>query len=102
MLDAAREAMSFLTGRTANDLRTNRMFLLAVVKEIEIIGEAASRVSEETKKTLPNISWPKIVAMRNRLIHAYADVDLSVLWLTLTVALPELIRELEPAIPLDK
>ena len=54
------------------------MLLLALVKEIEIIGEAASRISDESRNALPRIPWPKIIAIRNRLIHAYADVDLTI------------------------
>ena len=98
MLDAAREALSFIAGRSSEDLSRDRMLVLALVKEIEIIGEAASRISEESRKALPRIPWPKIIAMRNRLIHAYADVDLSIVWDTLTGALPELLRELEIAL----
>ena len=98
MLDAAREALSFVAGRRSEDLGRDRMLVLALVKEIEIIGEAASRISDESRKALPRIPWPKIIAMRNRLIHAYADVDLSIVWDTLTGALPELLRELEIAL----
>src|SRR5258708_699232 len=75
MLDAAGEALSFLQGRTSEDLRRNRMFMLAVVKEIEIIGEAANQISDESRKTLPRIPWPKIVAMRSGVIHAYVDLS---------------------------
>jgi len=98
MLDAAREALSFVAGRNSEDLGRDRMLVLALVKEIEIIGEAASRISDESRKALPRIPWPKIIAMRNRLIHAYADVDLSIVWDTLTGALPELLREFETAL----
>ena len=98
MLDAAREALSFIAGRSSEDLSRERMLVLALVKEIEIIGEAASRISDESRKALPRIPWPKIIAMRNRLIHACADVDLSIVWDTLTGALPELLRELETAL----
>jgi len=98
MLDAAREALSFIAGRSNDDLSRDRMLVLAPVKEIEIIGEAASRISDESRNALPQIPWPKIIAMRNRLIHAYADVDLSIVWDTLTGALPELLRELEIAL----
>jgi len=98
MLDAAGEALSFVAGRNSEDLGRDRMLVLALVKEIEIIGEAASRISDESRKALPRIPWPKIIAMRNRLIHAYADVDLSIVWDTLTGALPELLRELETAL----
>ncbi len=98
MMDAAREALSFVAGRNSEDLGRDRMLVLALVKEIEIIGEAASRISDESRKALPRIPWPKIIAMRNRLIHAYADVDLSIVWDTLTGALPKLLRELETAL----
>lgn len=102
MLDAAREAIAFAKNRTIEDLSTDRMFLLAVVKEIEIIGEAASRISAETRKDLPTVPWPKVVGIRNRLIHAYADIDLSIVWVTLTTALLELVAELEKAMPPDR
>ena len=98
MRDAAREALAFIAGRSSEDSSRDRMLVLALIKEIEIIGEAASRISDESRKALPRIPWPKIIAMRNRLIHAYADVDLSIVWDTLTGALPELLRELEIAL----
>ncbi len=99
MLDAAREAGRFMDGRTKEDLVADRMLLLALVKEIEIIGEAASRVSSETRAELPSIPWSDIVAMRNRLIHAYFEVDLSIVWATLTSNLPLLIEQIEHLFP---
>ena len=98
MLDAAKEALSFLEGRTEAYLLRDRMFLLALVKEIEIIGEAATHISEESRKNMPEVPWRGIVAMRNRLIHAYADVELAIVWETVTASLPALVRELERAL----
>ncbi|MDQ5853427.1 MAG: DUF86 domain-containing protein [Chloroflexota bacterium] len=72
MRDAAREAISFASGRSRGDLATSRMLVLALVKSIEIIGEAASRVSAEARAEVPAIPWQQMVAMRNRLIHAYS------------------------------
>jgi uncharacterized protein with HEPN domain len=95
MLDAAQEAVSFLMGRTRADLDTNRMLVLAVVKAIEIIGEAASRVSGEARAEAFRLPWIQIVAMRNRLIHAYFDIDLDIVWNTVQHELPALIVELE-------
>lgn len=95
MLDAAREALSFIEGRSRQDLMADRLFLLAVVKEIEIIGEAASQISPETRTAAAGIPWPKIVAMRNRLTHAYFEWDLDAVWAVLTNSLPPLITELE-------
>lgn len=99
MRDAARDASSFAAGRSRDDLATNRMLVLALVKSIEIIGEAASRVSAEARTEVPNIPWQQIVAMRNRLIHAYFDVNLDILWHTVQTELPPLVVELERALP---
>jgi uncharacterized protein with HEPN domain len=95
MLDAAEEALSFVRGKTRADLQSNRMLVLSLVKEIEVVGEAASRVSEEFRADHPQIPWQEIIGMRNRLIHAYFDVDLDVLWSTVTKNLPKLSAELE-------
>jgi uncharacterized protein with HEPN domain len=72
--------------------------LLAVVKEIEIVGEAASRISTEGRQAAPVIPWGKVTGMRNRLTHGYFNWDLEVIWLTLVTSLPVLVSELEEAI----
>jgi uncharacterized protein with HEPN domain len=95
MLDAARDAIAFSTNKTRHDLGTDRMLVLSLVKSIEIIGEAASKVSKESREQFPEIPWAVIVAMRNRLIHAYYDVDLDRVWDTVTSDLPPLILSLE-------
>jgi len=95
MLDAANEARSFVRGRSRADLDHNRMLTLSLVKCVEIIGEAASRVSAKTRGQYPAIPWDDIVAMRNRLIHAYFDIDLDRVWDTITDDLPPLISDLE-------
>jgi uncharacterized protein with HEPN domain len=95
MLDAGREALAFMEGRTSEDLADDRMFFLAMVKELEIIGEAAGRISEETRQSLREIPWTMVVAMRNRLVHAYESISHPLVWSALTVHLPELIASLE-------
>lgn len=95
MLDAARDAIAFSTNKTRRDLDTDRMLVLSLVKSIEIIGEAASKVSKKSREQFPEIPWAVIVAMRNRLIHAYYDVDLDRVWDTITSDLPPLIFSLE-------
>jgi uncharacterized protein with HEPN domain len=65
------------------------------VKCIEIVGEAASRISEETRQQAPQMPWQDIVSMRNRLIHAYFDVDLDRVWDTVEGDLPFLMTQLE-------
>jgi uncharacterized protein with HEPN domain len=62
---------------------------------VEIIGEAAARVGEETRAKYSNVPWADIIGMRNRLVHTYFDVDLTLLWTTVSDDLPELIRQLE-------
>lgn len=98
MLDAARESLQFSEGRSRNDLETDRMLVLAVLQDIEILGEAASRVSQEARGLHPEIPWQDIVRMRNRLIHGYFDVNLDVVWDTLHNDLPPLVRMLEEAL----
>ena len=75
MADAAREALEFAAGRTRTDLDMDRMLVRALTKDIEIVGEAAARVTLETRQAIPSIPWQSIVTMRNRLIHGYFDID---------------------------
>ncbi len=70
------------------------MLLFALVRAVEIVGEAASKVSPGTRTGNTQIPWPAIVAMRNRLIHAYFDIDRDVLWKTATEELPSLLAAL--------
>ena len=98
MLDAAKEALSFAKDKSTKDLYANRMLALSIVKSIEIIGEAASTVSKEFRENHKEIPWANIIAMRNRLIHVYFDIDLNRVWDTLTDDLPPLIVALENAI----
>ncbi|HNS45265.1 MAG TPA: DUF86 domain-containing protein [Alphaproteobacteria bacterium] len=95
MLDAAREAMLFARNKSRIDLDENRMLALSIIKSIEMIGEAASRVTRDGREEHPEIPWTDIVAMRNRLIHVYFDIDLDRVWDTVTDDLPGLITMLE-------
>ena len=78
MLDAANEAMGFARGKSRKHLEHDRMLTLALLKDLEIIGEAANRVSAEARSECPELPWKDIVGMRNQLIHGYFDVDLGV------------------------
>jgi uncharacterized protein with HEPN domain len=72
MIDVADDAASFLVGRSRDDLDRDTMLFYALVRAVEIIGEAASKVSAETRTATPQIPWRDIVSMRNRLIHGYS------------------------------
>ena len=95
MLDAAREALAFTKDHARTDLDTDRMLVLALVKDIEIVGEAANQVSKDTKTQLPEIPWADIIGMRNRLVHEYFDINLEILWQTVQQELSPLIAALE-------
>jgi len=100
MLDAARDALSFVEGRSCEDLNSDRQLVLAIVKCVEIIGEAASQVSPESQAELSRLPWPKMVTMRHRLVHAYYDINLNVVWSTVQEDLPPLADALERALKL--
>jgi uncharacterized protein with HEPN domain len=95
MLDAAREAIAFTAGKGDDDLKTDRVLSLACVRLLEVVGEAASQVSQDFRRHHPEVPWAQIAGMRNRLIHAYFDVDQDVLWETLSGDLPALVTVLE-------
>jgi uncharacterized protein with HEPN domain len=95
MLDAAQQAQNLIAGHERGDLTTDVQLSLALQRLIEIIGEAATKVSAETRSQAADIEWAEIAGMRNRLIHAYFDVNLDLLWDTLTDDLPPLINSLE-------
>jgi uncharacterized protein with HEPN domain len=98
MRDAATEAIKFVCDRTRADLDCNRMLTLALVKDIEIIGEAAGRISTECQTRYPEIPWGQVIGMRNRLTHAYFEVDLDIVWAVVTNDLPTLVTQLEKII----
>jgi len=95
MLDAAREAVIFGADMSFSALESDRLRCLALTRCVEIIGEAASAISADFRANHAYIPWRLIVATRNRLIHAYFDVDLQVLLETIQVDLPNLIAVLE-------
>jgi len=95
ILDAAREAVAFSQGRSREDLDTDRRLNLSLVRLLEIIGEAARGISSEFREAHPDLPWKSMIGMRDRLIHAYFDVNLDVVWETVTEDLPPLITKLE-------
>ena len=98
MLDHAREAVEMVAGKTQADLAQHRMLELALIRLVEIIGEAATRIDNELKASNPQVPWREIIGMRNRLTHGYDTVDLKVLWDTIAEDLPPLITDPEKII----
>ena len=95
MLDAAREVQEFVAGRSREDLDSDRLLVRGVTKSIEIIGEAAARISPGFQSAHPEIPWGDASAMRNRLVHGYYDIDLDIVWSTATEDVPGLAALLE-------
>jgi uncharacterized protein with HEPN domain len=95
MLDAAQKAIQFTQGRSRQDLNDDEMLALAIVRLVEILGEAAKNVSPETRAQAPKIPWRQIAGTRDRLSHAYFDVNLDIIWDIVTNDLPTLIPELQ-------
>jgi uncharacterized protein with HEPN domain len=101
MLAHAREAVELLGDGDRDFLAHQRVLQLALTRLIEIIGEAASRVSRETRANTQEIPWSPIIGMRNRLIHGYDVIDYDRLWDTITQDLPPLISALDDALQND-
>jgi uncharacterized protein with HEPN domain len=99
MLDAARLTQQIIEGQSRDSLDDNIVITLALTRLIEIMGEAANHVSEETRARLSTIPWRNIVGMRNRVIHDYGNVNHDILWKTITEHIPILIDILETTLP---
>ena len=95
MLDHSREAVEMTRGRTRADLDRDRLLNLALVRLVEVIGEAASHVPEEFRSRHPQVPWHQTMGMRNRLIHGYDTVNFDILWAIIQKDLPPLIEQLE-------
>ncbi|HUT54693.1 MAG TPA: HepT-like ribonuclease domain-containing protein [bacterium] len=98
MLQQARGVVKAVKGLTLDEYETNEDLRLAVERRIEIIGEAARRVSEKFREAHPEIPWRKIIAQRNVLIHEYGEVEDEIMWDVATISVPELVRLLEPLV----
>jgi uncharacterized protein with HEPN domain len=98
MREAAAYAQEMSAAHTRADLDENVMLRMALAHCLEILGEAASKVTPETRAQLPSIPFGQTVAMRHRLLHAYFDVDLDIVWTTVVDDLPPLLSALDAAL----
>ncbi|MEM6423797.1 MAG: HepT-like ribonuclease domain-containing protein [Cyanobacteria bacterium P01_D01_bin.128] len=95
MLDAASKIEQYVQDETRESLEQDERLALAIVRLIEILGEAASRVSKETQLRQSEIPWKEIIGMRNRIVHAYFDIDYDIVWETAKSNIPSLKSLLE-------
>jgi uncharacterized protein with HEPN domain len=99
MLEAAQKILRYLQGKNFQDYQGDSLLQDGVERNLEIIGEAARKVSEPFKQAHPEIPWRKMIAQRNVLIHEYEDIKNEEVWEVITIHLPALITQLEPLIP---
>lgn len=95
ILDSIIKIENFVKNLSYEKFAENEMVQDAVIRNIEIIGEAVKNLPDETKKSYPDIPWNKIVDMRNKIIHEYFGVDTEILWKTITDDLPKLKQQVE-------
>lgn len=95
MLDHGREAVDMLAERSRNDLDLDRQLNLSIVRLLEIVGEAAARVTPEIRESLRGLPWAEIVGLRNRVVHGYDRVDFDIVWEIVKSDLPPMIGTIE-------
>lgn len=101
MLQSARQALEHAAGLTFDEFKADVLRQDAAIRRIELVGEAARRVSAVGRATHPQLPWAQMIRMRNRIIHEYDQVDLHIVWDTLTGDLGDLINQLEQIVPAE-
>lgn len=98
IIDSIREALEYIAESDRASFCGNRLLQHGLVRCIEVIGEASSRLSQSLRDANPHIPWAAIIGMRNRIIHAYYDIDIDLVWKTATEDLPVLLPKVESII----
>jgi uncharacterized protein with HEPN domain len=99
MIEAVRQALDYAADRNAADIDADPPVKALLIRNLEILGEAASRITPELRAAHQEVPWRDMVDLRNRLIHAYFDVDMDIIWTTVQRALPGLLVQLEALLP---
>lgn len=102
MLEAAKKAIEFARSQRRKDLETDDKLTFALLRALEVVGEAAKNISPETRLRHPEIAWKGIAGTRDCIIHGYFNVDLDIIWQIVTRDLPPLVAELEKIAPSDE
>ena len=99
MLEAAKDALAFLQDKTRGDLDKDKQLTLSLLKSLEMIGEAASKVSKECQLGCEPIPWDNVIDLKQQVVHKYWDIDRDWIWKTVTDELPPIINALEQLVP---
>lgn len=102
IVQAAKDIKNFMRNIDENNFKTNDLVQSAVVRKIEIIGEASKKVSAEMKKNHPDIKWRDAAGMRDVLIHAYFKIDIGSVWKTASADIPEYTKNIRKIIKDNK
>ena len=101
MLLAAQDAREFAIGLDLESFKQSKLHQNAIVRSLEVVGEAASHISVDYRLDHPALPWAEMVGMRNRLIHGYNKISLEIVWDVVQNELPELIKKIRPLVPPD-
>jgi uncharacterized protein with HEPN domain len=99
MLDAVVLALGFVQGRSREDMDTDPQLNMAILRALEVLGEASKHVSEECRERYPELPWRRMARTRDRLIHGYDNLDNDIVWETVTLELPDVLAALEKIVP---
>jgi uncharacterized protein with HEPN domain len=99
ILLAARKVVKYAGSMKQQEFNANELVQDAIMRQLEIVGEAAGHISEEYRKGHPEIPWHKIIGLRNQIIHEYFRINKQIVWDTIKNDLPNLIRLIEPLVP---
>lgn len=98
MLDAAEKAIQLTAGKAPEAMAADEVLPLALVRLVEIVGEAAWQISEEGRSRCPDLPWQQIIGMRHRIVHAYFAINYAILWKTVQQSLPALVSRIRPVV----
>ncbi len=101
ILLAAQKILRFVGNMSAEQFAVNEMAQSAVIRELQVIGDASRLITAETQAAHPEIEWADIIGMRNRLVHGYFAIRLDVVWRVIKEDLPRLVAAIAPLIPPD-
>lgn len=102
ILNSARTISEYTKGKVRDEFSKDSLLQDAVLRRLEIIGEASNRISAETQARYPHLPWLAMKGTRNRVIHEYDSVEIEIIWDIVEMDIPSLIAELEKILPSNR